>query len=32
MFIYLQNIKHKNTILLKNYFNVNIFLKLKTVN
>jgi len=32
MIIYLQNIKHKNTMLLKKYVNVNIFLKLKIVN
>ena len=32
MIIYLENIKHKNIMLLKNYVNVNIFLKLKIVN
>jgi hypothetical protein len=32
MIIYLQNIKHKNTMLLKNYVNVNIFLKLEIEN
>jgi hypothetical protein len=32
MIIYLQNSKHKNTILFKNYVIVNIILKLKIVN
>jgi len=32
MIIYLQNSKHENSIMLKNYTIVNIFLKLKIVN